>query len=246
MQRFHPRLQAFSAFIEGERDRCDTANGNRLAFALGILLRKYHKLVLLHERAMPLVKRHSEHWASQVHRQSGALSDEQKRQILEASSLLIDIELNFESFFIYGAILCDDIAQLFLLLFGSARKIKLSGHRELSKNFGAYAEALSLSYDKEFIVIAGLLESDLCDYRDKQIVHDFHPRKTDALSFSNDHRNIQMTHGMLYPKDTDIYSISKPWGELFGALERYLCLFQGIVQDNREKSRFYVPSQPDA
>jgi hypothetical protein len=239
----HPRVQEFSAFIEKERSSCEADAGNSLSFALGSLLRKYQKIWLLRERALPLVARYGEELASQVTWESGPVSDEQQRQIAEASNLIVDIELHFESFFMYGAILCDDVAQLLLYLYGSARQIKLGGHRELSKNFGAFAETLSLDHNKEFPKLAAFLETELCDYRDKQIVHDFHPRKMDSVSFSNDKRDVQMMYGMLYPKGTDTYVISKTWGELLEALDKYIWLTLEMVRANRERSRFRVNKQ---
>lgn len=236
----HPRVQAFTAFIEEERSSCEADAGYLLSFALGSLLRKYQKIWLLRERAMPLVARYGEELASRLTWESGPLSDEQQRKIAETSNLIADIELHFESFFMYGAILCDDVAQLLLYLYGSAKHIKLGGHRELSKNFGAYAETLSLDHNKEFPGLAAFLESELCDYRDKQIVHDFHPRKLDSVSFSNEKRDVQMMYGMLYPKGTDTYVISKTWGELLDALDKYIWLTLEMVRTNRERSRFRV------
>lgn len=131
----YSRVQAFSAFIEEERASCEISAGNLLSFALGGLLRKYQKIWLLRERAIPLITRYGEELSAQLSWQSGPLSDEQQRQLAEVSILIAEIELHFESFFMYGAILCDDVAQLLLYLYGSVRDIKLGGHRELSKNF---------------------------------------------------------------------------------------------------------------
>ena len=129
-------------------------------------------------------------------------------------------------------------SQLFLYLFGSARGIKLGSHRELAKNFSSYSQELSIEYDKDVPILAVFLENELCDYRDKQIVHDFHPRKIDIVSFNVSTRDVQMSYGMLYPKETDKYITSKSWGELIGELDRYVWLVLEVIHRNREISRF--------
>lgn len=234
----NPHVQAFASFIEEERATWESDNGNLLALALGSVLRKYQKIWMLRERANPLIGQYGEQLAVRATWEPGPLSEEQKTHIANTSNLTAEIELLFESFFMYGAILCDDVAQLFNYLFGPARGIKFGSHRELAKNFLTYAQALSLAYDEELPRLADFLEVELCEYRDKQIVHDFHPRKMDAVSFNNGKRDVQMIYGLLYPKETDTYVISQNWGELLEALDRYVWLALNVVRANRSRTRF--------
>lgn len=234
----HKQVQAFSSFIEKERSTCENNDSNLLAFSLGALQRKYQKIWILREHASPLIENYGELIAEQFTWRSGSLSEEQQNQIENISRLTTEIEIFFESFFMYGAILCDEIAQLFLYLFGSARGIKLGSHRELAKNFLSYSQALSIKHDKDLPIIATFLENELCDYRDKQIVHNFNPRKIDTLSFNNSTHDVQMCYGMLYPKETDKYVTSKSWGELLHELDRYVWLVLEVIHNNRNISRF--------
>jgi hypothetical protein len=232
------QVQAFSSFIEKERSTSENIDSNLLAFSLGSLKRKYQKIWMLREYASPLIENHGQLIAEQLTWKSGSLSEEQQNQIECISKITIEIEMYFESFFMYGTILCDEIAQLFLYLFGPVRGVKLGSHRELAKNFLSYSQKLSIEHDKDLPTLATFLENELCDYRDKQIVHDFHPRKIDAVSFNNGTRDVQICYGMLYPKETDKYVISKSWGELLHELDRYVWLVLEVVHNNRGISRF--------
>ena len=111
-------------------------------------------------------------------------------------------------------------------------------HRLLSKNFVSYSQELSIKYDEDIPTLAIFLENELCEYRDKQIVHDFHPRKIDTISFNDTTHDVQMSYGMLYPKETDKYITSKSWGELLSELDRYVWLVLDLIHKNREISRF--------
>lgn len=225
-------MQNISLFIEEERKYYDGKGNNLFAFALGVIQRKYEKIWMLREFAKPLIIEYGKLVSESCN------SNEQSIDMSSASLLTKQVELFFESFFMYGAILCDDVAQLFIHMFGQVRNVKLGTHRKLSANFPKYAEELSLIYNDKFIELANYIESELCDYRDKQIVHDFHIRKIDAVGYDFSQQDVRITYGLLYPKNTDVYISSKSWGELLEALDKYIGMVLDIVRDNRDKIQF--------
>ena len=225
----------FADFIDLERKNYADSANNSFATALGILRRKYTKLEILRQRTQPLIALYLSEPISDL---PSGLPEEFFQKLEARTNLLLEIELNFESLFVFGSILCDEIAHFILYLFGSPRNVKFGGHRELSKNFHTYAQSLSLEFSPGFQETAGALERDLCDYRDKQIVHDFHPRKLDAIGFTTPSNDVRLSYGLMYPKDTDTFVHSKNWSELSELLSTYMHHVLSLVQCNRQKSRF--------
>ena len=218
-----------SRFIEDERKYYNGESNNLFSLTIGAIQSNYEKALMLREWSIPLIEEYGKLFAD-PHK---AGPEEIDRSI--DLGLTKKIEILFESFFIFSSILCDDIAQIFTNLFGSARDVKLGTHRKLSENFVAYASALSLGYDPSFIDLAKYLESELCDYRDKQLVHDINYRKVWTVSYSNITKDVTLMYGMLYPKTTDKYVSSKGWGELLDALEKYVAMTLEIIRNNRNK-----------
>lgn len=95
---------------------------------------------------------------------------------------------------------------------------------------------LGLQFNIELIELARFLEENLCDFRDKQIVHDFHPRKTDGLSFMLAAPDVCLSAtGFIYPKTTDQSTVSKPWNELMTVLDSYVWLILGTIKTNHSR-----------
>lgn len=227
--------ERFTAFIDAERKHYDDSANNSVAMALGILKRKYSKLELLRNRTEPLIALHLSEPMYNVHLLP---LDAQLQSLENKANLLLEIEMNFESFFVFGSILCDEIAHMILHFYGSSRGVKLGGHRELARNFNSYAQSLSLNVFPGLQELAEFLERELCDYRDKQIVHDFHPRKFNSISFTTPDNQVRLSYGLMYPKDTDMFVKSKTWSELAASLGTYVSQVLTLVQNNRERSRF--------
>jgi hypothetical protein len=86
----------------------------------------------------------------------------------------------------------------------------------------------------------------MCEWRDRQIVHDFHPRKLDCLTFTNAFSDVAMSYSIYEPKETDGHANTKTWGELIETLERYLWATLRMIQENRSVSRFANQLRPVA
>jgi hypothetical protein len=231
------RVQAFADYMFVERSRfSDTRADNAFAFALGCIFKRYVIVWKLRDRSLPLIQVAMQCIQRTLHplQAPGEAIDWVERAA--QMDVQAEVEMNFECFFLYGSILCDEISHLLLHLFGHVRDIKIGGHREFSKNAAIYFEKLDLQVDVEIVELARFLEEYLCDFRDKQIVHDFHPRKTDGLSFVHGTPDVCLSAaGYIYPKATDQFTSSKSWGELITALDRYVWLILGAIQTNHSK-----------
>lgn len=230
------KVQAFADHISVERNRfSDTAADNSFAFSLGCIFKRYVTVWKLRDRSLPLIEV-ATHYFQRTHalQASGETFDwvEYTAQI----DVQAEIEMNFECFFLYGSILCDEISHLLLHLFGQVRGIKVGGHRVFSKNAERYFEKLEMQFNIDLIELAQFLEENLCDFRDKQIVHDFHPRKTDGLTFIQATPDVCLSAaGFIYPKATDYSTTSKPWNELMTALDRYVWLILDTIKTNHSR-----------
>lgn len=225
-------MQDLSEFIAGERRYFEGNANNLYASSIGVIQGKLQKIEVLRNTAIPLIDEYGKLFSDP----EALIPEEIQNQI--SKNVVLKIEVLFESFFMYGAMLCDDIAHLLIYLFGNPRGVKLGSHRKLCANFYDYANALSLEYDEAFLVIANYLEQELCEYRDKQIVHDFHARKLDTLNYSNSTKDVHLAYGMLHPKPTDTYQESKSWGELCDKIDEYIELLLLVLKDNKGKMRF--------
>ena len=104
-----------------------------------------------------------------------------------------------------------------------------------------YALGKELVYPESLPVNATFLESELCNVRDKQIVHDFNPRKTRGPGWSTSTKDINLSAaGYMYPKPTDVYTNCKGWNELLARLDEYMWEVLRLVQANRSRSRLAV------
>jgi len=225
-------MRNISEFIEEERKSLDGESNNLFSSSMGVVLNKYKKMLFLRSVAIPLINEYGKIFADLEN------LDPKEIEKLHSLDVVMKIEVLFESFLMYGSILCDDIARLFLYYFGDARNIKLKTHRKLAHNFPVYAEALSLEYDNKLAELAIFLEKELCDFRDKELVHDFHPRKLDSVYYFNDDNDVRLGYGMLNPKTTDQYNMSKSWGEILEKIELYLDLVMEVISKNKDKTRF--------
>jgi hypothetical protein len=235
-------IQKVSDFIESERVRYSGDDNNRFAIACEGIQKRYETVWMLYEKAMSHTNRFSK--LMEVQYKAARNGDVTKLAEVrgEMSPLHDELIFLFESFFIFGTILCDEIVQLIGFLFGEARGIKFGTHRELSKNWKAYAEAKGIEYDPTLVKLATYLEKELCEIRDKQIVHDFHPRKIDFISCGFPEPRLQYCcGGYIYPKETDVKVESRPWDELIETIRQYVEMQIDVIRRNGN-SRFTLKS----
>ena len=233
------KLQAVAEFIDSERAVYEDEHDNLVAFALKCTFKRYRFARRLRELADPLIEKHIHEMSRMIGGgRSGPMSASDLQAFAESTARSSEIQMFFETFFMHGSILCDEIAHLLLYFYGEQRGLKMNGHRTLLKNFPAYAKAKSLIHTAELITRAEFLERELCDFRDKQIVHDFNPRKTRSLCFNASTKDIGLSAGFLYPKPTDTYVTSKGWRELSGTLDEYVWSVLDLIRANRTVCRF--------
>ena len=231
--------QDFAEFIDSEREKYSDGSNNLVAFALEAIFKRYRFAWRLKELADPLVEQHiAETTRKMDNARSGPMSATEVQAMAEGMVRSNEIQMHFESFFMHGSIMCDELAHLILYFFGDERGVKMGGHRLLSKNFERYALAKKLSFRESLPMHANFLEAELCNFRDKQIVHDFNPRKVRGLSWSLSTMDINLSAaGHMYPKPSDVHVNSKGWNELLTRLDEYVWDVLHVVQQNRTRSR---------
>jgi hypothetical protein len=240
----NPQVQTFAEFIENERNRYTGESDNLFAFALGCIFKRYKYVWSLKDRSQSLIASYIEQANLQMQGPNGPMSEGQLQRLIQQHQRSDEITMWFECFLMYASIMCDEIAYLILHLFGEQRGIQLGGHRKLSMNFAAYAGAHGLSCAPALPSLALYVEKEICDFRDKQIVHDFHPRKTDGLSWNNTTLDVSLhCAGFLYPKESDKFVVSKGWNELSAKLDEYVWHILALIRDNAGKSRYVRSNQ---
>lgn len=238
----HERLEAFAEYIESERNAYSGDDNNRVAFALETIFKRYRYAYRFRQLADPSIARYKTTPTYATASQgSRTLSPSEMQEFADRMHLADEIQMHFESFFLHSSVLCDEIAHLLLFFFGDARSIKMSGHRTLAKNIDDYLAVKGLATKESLREDAEFLERELCDFRDKQIVHDFNPRKFRALSWILGPGSLSLANsGFLYPKESDQPAFSRDWDELLAALDRHVWRVLRLIAANRARSRLSV------
>jgi hypothetical protein len=233
------RLQSFAEFIDAERDKYPEKGNNLATSAFEAIFKRYRFIWRFKELADPLIEAHILDAERKIaDARSGPLDKIELQAMADSIARSNEIRMFFECFYMHGSIMCDELAQLILFFFGDERGIKMGKHRELSKNFERYAAGKKLAYPESLIENAAFLETELCDFRDKQIVHDFNPRKTKGLGWSLSTKDMNLSAaGFLYPKPSDTGSTSKGWNELICRLDEYVWQMLHVVEVNRLQSK---------
>jgi hypothetical protein len=123
--------------------------------------------------------------------QLGCLS-ELSALLNESQSLMLDLHLQIESYYVFAKIVLDDVARAIDYYFGAGRGLSLDSHDDWARKAQAFAAEKGLRLREELIVTITDLKKRVCDFRDQQIAHEKCPRTMQATGWAGDSKRISV------------------------------------------------------
>jgi len=152
------------------------------------------------------------------------------------------VHLEIESFYVFGKMQLDGIAQLLHWWFKDsrndegdqiARGLSIQRHRELQKNLPELVAAGSLSYPSELVELAKCLQAKVADYRDTEVTHDqSHSFPASLVSREGDVTIIKARRG---PNAANEHHHREPLGEVNQLRIRYTVAAMQFLTLNRRR-----------
>ena len=130
-------------------------------------------------------------------------------------------------------ILLDRIVDLILVYFGSARGCSLRSHHSFLKNYDKYFKTQSIPPSSEFLNAIQQLQIDVCEFRDKKIVHQNNPRLSLGIAYPEG-QGAYLSVGHFYPKVSDESYESQSLDKLSVKINDYADLVLAFLIANRE------------
>lgn len=235
-------------FIFEERFRYDFDGGNLFAFSMSQAERYSSYLITIHERFIAncrLFIARSTQFQSSLSTAGQQLDTEQLELFSSMSSLQKAIQMDIEAFYIFSKMLLDKLAAFIEYHFGSAQKASLASHDKLTKHLSEFARQKKLECRDGLLKLALSLKEDIIDFRDKQIVHGFHPRRMIGLVYTGSD-DIRTSASNLYPRPDEVSVQSMPLSLLLRRLNKYTRYVCWFCKCNREVSRYRFESKSNS
>jgi hypothetical protein len=237
-----------SEFRDEERWHFSDLDQNRFAMALAQIDRYYNFLRTILNRlnvsTVSMVALNSEYMKN-MKPGTHAVTVEEAQLLDKMSSLQVLIQLDIESYYIFGKIILDKTSNFIELFFGSQRGCTLRSHDNLVKSIKRYCADKGLLLPANFIELATIAKSTISDYRDKQIEHHNNSRRIMGISMSVE--GITLAPGHFYPKETDHNAImSTPIKQVMKLLDDYIGTFTELIRANRGKGKFELKEKTNA
>jgi hypothetical protein len=184
----------------------------------------------------------------QKQHRSRVIDESEFHRINELSS---EIQLDSESFYLFGKIVLDKLAKLIEDYFRPDHTEKEffrgytfeGSHHVLTKNFPEFANRRKLEVPKDFIERANEMRNTISDFRDDHIAHKHNMRSGHGTMFVLDGSSPpRIMKNLLYPNEREIGAQqieSKPLTDLMSLLESYFSSVFVLIANNRQHS-FYM------
>jgi hypothetical protein len=234
-------LRLVDDFMDSERWQYDDTDQNFFAFAVGQIGRYYYFLPIIRLRVEHEIREYlrlnAERRDSLAAGELRQLGENEVRALEAEMFLARQIQLDVESYYVFGKIVLNKAANFIEDYFGHTQDCSFKSHDKLIGCFERFVAARGLSIPPGLLALAKKLKTVLVDYRDKQIEHFHNPRRGVALAHAPD-EGVRLVATFLEPKDSDKGAISTPIGELQNDIDAYVGAIWKLIQDNRSKSRF--------
>jgi len=239
-------VNEWTVFIEGERNRYETHDGNRLAIGGANVSRYCEYLVVIlgrYESASRALNANLLAFSastSEKEVKSGTLDAEQMQRLAEGGRLSMLVHLEIEAFYVFAKVLLDRLADFVEMYFGKAHGISLASHDKLAKHLSGYAALKGLTLPPELDDTLLYLREHLIEFRDKQVTHQHNLRVLRGTGAAHEGATMLVTH--LYPKPSDTDARSVRLHELSDAVNRYVDWVIELIALNRARTRLALKS----
>lgn len=235
------RMDLLREFIGREREHYSRGeDSNRFAFSLGQSERYFRFLKIIYDRYRTANERFSDvtrRLLERTQERGSGPVDPELQTLFDTQVELQDLlHLEIESFYLFGTAFLDRAAVFLEDYFGKPSiKGRVDRHRALKNKLSDYAAEKKLMLPDGFIESVAYLETELAEFRDKQIVHDRSWRSTHATSWdaSGDMRIMKLKYA---PRTGDAQQESKSLRILLEAVEKYIVQLIELIETNRSKT----------
>lgn len=217
-------------FMQNERWKYDDVDQYYFAFSVGQIGRYYGFLSIIRSRV-----EQAELEYRRLNELLGLAAGEVRQPGFEGAmalersmSLGKQIQLDVESYYVFGKIALNKAAKFIEDYFREGRGCSLLSHDKLIKHFEKFATQKELVVPADLLALARKLRDILVDYRDKQIEHHWEPRSTAGLYYRRD-EGIRLSGSE---------GLSTPLSAIQTDLDAYLHSVWKLIQENRAKGRF--------
>lgn len=228
-------------FVQIERQRYSGKDNNRFAFSFGHVGRYYRFLQIVYLRYVEInaaFKDASARWQKAVmNAESGPIDDHLDGLYGASSELLIVLHLEYESFYIFGALFLDRAASFIEDYFGRPGKGRVNRHRALKNKLAGYADEKGLALPDGFADSVEFLEDYLAEFRDKEITHDKSWRSMHGTIWHPE-EEVRLFKTKIYPRDGDKQIEGKQPSELLAAIEEYVDGIISLIETNRHRTQY--------
>lgn len=230
--------QRVLAFLEAERRRLGTAQGNMLGMVLGEVLHYQHVVRRVLDRYETL---NSEYLAihdrlqaslSGSGEKSSPLTDEQQRLSDQSRQRGDELRQEIETYCLFSRILLDKMTQTLVACLGPGTGEQTS-HRRFIATIDTYLGEKKLApLSSELKTCMQQFETSIIDFRDHAVVHAKSPRGLRGLAWNRDRREAYLIYHRLYPRETDKQINGLSPSELMRDLEQYTDLWLSYLEQN--------------
>lgn len=209
------------------------------AFAFGEIARYLGFLGVVarrHRRVSRRVGENTKAFQATVQEGNHPLTAHQLKLHQTAVILILELQLETESYYLFAKILLDKIARAIEFYFGAIQNCALDSHDDFVKRLDRYTAAKKLKAPDEFKETINELKRDVSDFRDYQIAHEKSPRTMRGISWDQA-GNVTMSVMKLYPKETDKHVESKAIADLEKSIGKY-CVWRNVISNSvNEKTK---------
>lgn len=233
-------FKKLAKYIGEEQDRFEVQHNNMFSLAFGEILR-YGQFLDEIERRHQIVtneyRKMFHEFQNTIDKTPGShpFTDKQMKINSEMTRLMLLVQLEIESFYLYAKILLDKVARDIELYFGQARGLSLDSHDDFAAKIERYAKSKDIKLNEGLINSAKKLKEDISDFRDYQIAHLKNPRTVRGTSIDG-----RMSLMQIYPKDTDTQKQTKLILDLLEDLSNYIDLIVEFLVLNKDKTYLKV------
>ncbi len=216
-------MDKLAQFIESEREVYE--HNNMFALGLGqadryyrFLHRVYARYLDLSPRVVDNVKRSMDIAKEQG---NGPVGPELWESQMQGRELGEQLQLEIESFYLFGTIFLDRVACFIEGYFQKPSEGRIDTHRKLKNKLREFVVEKGLALPEGFEASVDYLENDLAEFRDKDITHDKSPRTIRGITWDSD--GVTGIHkSRVYPREGDPLASGTPPPNLMNAIEIYV------------------------
>jgi hypothetical protein len=134
------------------------------------------------------------------------LTDEEVARMDERRRRITVLHFRIETFYVFGKILLDKVAQAIEHYFGQARNTSLARHSRVRRNLEEFARQKGLlAPPARFLEMLDELDRRVVEYRDRYVTHEDSPRTMKATSFIPGEPGVAMISvGRIYPSESEL------------------------------------------